>query len=139
MRVTKFSKAILLLAVLAFFSVGFLGLGHTNMTMSSNEEMPTGNCFMPGMTAVLYQMNPLEHIATWQSMFTVIPSQSDILSLLAALLALVAGALFSIYQSIAPPKIRIPQSQFLYSKRYIPIGNSLQEAFSNGILHPKIF
>jgi len=140
MRVTKFLKIILLFAVLAFFSVGFLGLGHTNMTMSSMEEMPVGNCFMPGMTASLCQMNPLEHIATWQSMFTAIPSQGGILSLLAVLLALILGAvtLFS-YRGVAPPKILIPQLSYLYKRWRVPILDPLQEAFSNGILHPKIF
>lgn len=139
MRVNKFSKTILLLAGLAFFSVGFLGLGHTNMTMGPHGEMSVGNCFMPGMTEVMCQMNPLEHIAAWQSMFTAVPSQNDVLLLLATLLALALGALFLANLSTAPPKVIIPRLSFAYYKRYIPIFDPLQEAFSNGILHPKIF
>jgi hypothetical protein len=139
MRILKFSKVILLFAILTFFSVGFLGLGHTNMTMSPSEEMPSGKCFMPGMTEVMCQMNPFEHIAAWQSMFTAVPSQNDVLLLLVALLALALGALCITSRSTAPPKVSTSQPLFSYHRRRIPIFDPLQEAFSNGILHPKIF
>lgn len=139
-RTIPFSKYVLLFAALVFFFVGFLGLGHANMTMGSAGEMPAGNCFMPGMTEALCQMNPLEHIASWQSMFTAVPSQGDVILLLLALLALALGALFiHPHRSASPPQATVLQTPFLYYKRRIPIVHPLQEALSNGILHPKIF
>ncbi|PJE64539.1 MAG: hypothetical protein COU90_01725 [Candidatus Ryanbacteria bacterium CG10_big_fil_rev_8_21_14_0_10_43_42] len=137
--VSPISKYLLLFAVLAFFLVSFFGLGHTNMATGPDGQMSSSNCFMPGMTASLCQMNPFEHIATWQSMFTAIPSQSDFVLLLFALLALSAFFIRS-YQSMAPPQaLVLLQPVFAYYKRRMPIMHSLQEAFSNGILHPKIF
>lgn len=133
------SKYTLLLGILIFLPVGFFGFSHTNMVMGLDGQMSSGNCFMPGMTEVLCQMNPLEHIATWQNMFTAVPNQNDILLLLASLLALALGALFTAYRSTAPPVTAVLQPQFLYYKRRIPIIHLLQEAFSNGILHPKLF
>ena len=138
-RVGKNLRNILLLSTLiAFFFVGFLGIFHFDMDMTSDGQMSSG-CFMPGMSTIC-QMDPIEHIAEWQSLFTAVPSQSDILTFLLALLTLVLGALFLYsHQGITPPRTLVPQSQFLYSKRHIPIVNSLQEAFSNGILHPRLY
>lgn len=133
-----FIKYTLIFSFVAFFLIGFLGLGHMSMDMESDMNGSV-TCFMPGMTEVLCQMNPIEHLAAWQSMFAVIPSQGDVLLFLIALLAIIVGAIMIIYRSSAPPEIYTPQSQFLYSKRYIPIIDWLQEIFSNGILHPKIF
>lgn len=139
-HMSQFSKYLLLFAILAFFFVGFLGLGHTSMDISADRQTSASNCFMPGMTEVLCQMNPLEHIAEWQSMFTAAPNQNDVLMFLLALLALVLGTLFlHSHQSTAPPKILVSQFKFLYYKRHIPIVSPLQEAFSNGILHPKLY
>ena len=134
------ARALILFGMIAFFSVGFLGLSHTSMAMGVDGQMSSGNCFMPGMTEALCQMNLLEHIASWQSMFTAMPSQSDVVLLLLALLALALGTLFiRSHNSTAPPQALVLQLAFAYYKRRIPIVHPLQEAFSNGILHPKIF
>jgi hypothetical protein len=142
MGTRKFLKASvkysLILGVFTFLSVGFLGLSHADMTMGPNGQMSSNCPFMPGM-ASLCQMNPLEHIAAWQNMFTAVPSQNDVLLLLASLLALALGALCITRYGTAPPKVFASQSSFVYYKRYIPIVSPLREAFSNGILHPKLF
>lgn len=121
-----------------FFLASYFGAVTIHTNMDSDGSM--SGCVMPGM-ATLCKMDPLEHIATWQSMFTAVPSQNDILLLLASLLALALGALFLTHRSIAPPKVApaLQQKLFSYYKQRIPIIHPLQEAFSNGILHPKIF
>jgi len=84
-------------------------------------------------------MDPLEHIAAWQDMFAALPGQ---LGLFGTLLLLIASFLVARYVRLIKVHIPLfvhPPSQFLYSKTYIPIVSPLQEAFSNGILHPKIF
>ena len=134
------AKTFVGILIAAFLATSFLGIAKMDMAMGMDGQMSSGNCFMPGMTEVLCQMNPLEHIASWQSMFTAIPSQNDFVLLLLALLALALGAFFiRSYHSTAPPEILVLQPAFAYYKRRIPIVHPLQEAFSNGILHPKIF
>ena len=120
------------------FLTSYFGVATIHAPMDSNGTM--SGCAMPGM-ATLCQMDPLEHITAWQNMFTAVPSQNDILLLLAFLLALALGALFLTHRSIAPPRVaRVSQQKlFLYFKQRIPIIHPLQEAFANGILHPKIF
>ena len=135
-----FSKYILFFAVVAFFSVGFLGLGHTTMVMDPDGAMPVDNCVMPGMTEALCQMNPLEHIAAWQGMFASVLNQSDVSLLLASLLTLILGALIVYaWHSTLPLLIRVLRHPSRYRSERIPFIRPLQEAFSSGILHPKIF
>lgn len=89
---------------------------------------------MPGMNVC--PMSPLEHIATLQSLFTVIPQQQDVL--LALLLAATFLALAGIYR----PKILLvfkkpPASFYRYRNRTIP--GLFQELFSSGILNTKLY
>lgn len=120
-----------------FFLTSYFGAVTIDMPMDSDGTM--SGCAMPGM-ATLCQMNPLEHIGMWQSMFTAMPNQNDIFAILLILLSFaLAAALIHSHRSHAPPKAPILSSSFTYYKRYVPIVSPLQEAFSNGILHPKIF
>jgi hypothetical protein len=83
-------------------------------------------------------MDLLEHVAAWQSMFAAIPNQGDAAAIL-LLLALGVSLLLRAKRGTAVPKIPISQSSFAYYRRYTPSMSPLQEAFSSGILHPKIF
>lgn len=131
----KPAKSILFFGIIAFLLVGFLGLGHFGININSDGVM--SNCPAMGMISVC-QMNPLEHILAWQGMFAFTPNQNNILAALLLLLAIALGILrtrqrhvVSLYK-IFTPKRRYGQSHSLWR-------TSLQEAFSNGILHPKIF
>lgn len=129
-------KLVLFMGLATFLLFGTLGLGHIGMGM---ESTVSSNCpFMPGMTAVC-KMNPLEHIAAWQSMFTAIPVEKVfILSLLLLFALLLARSLIKkitwdveILRNFAPP---LWQTRNPFIPRY-----ALQEAFSNGIIHSKVF
>ena len=134
------AKAFIGILLTILLATSFLGVAKTDMAMVSDGQMALGNCFMHGMTEALCQMNPLEHIAAWQSMFTAVPNQNNALMLLLALLALVLGALFlRSHRSRGTSKVLVSQSSFTYYKRHVPIISSLQEAFSSGILHPKLY
>lgn len=134
------ARFLLLIGVIAFLLVGLLGFSQAEMITGPDGDMSSSDCFMPGMTASLCQMNPLEHISTWQNMFTAVPSQSDIFLLLAVLLALVSSVVFlHSYRNMAPQRVLALQPSLTYYKRHVPIVSSLQEAFSSGILHPKLF
>lgn len=136
---SSITEYVLSLAVFVFLSVSFLGLSHANMPMGEDGNMTMSNCpFMSGQ-AVVCNMDPLEHIAAWQNMFTSIPQQ-DIATLLLILLASLALVFIWTRQ-----RRRIPITDSLSTlgrvraKEYIPIANSLQELFSNGILNPKLY
>lgn len=124
--------------LLAFFFLASY-FGAVTIDMPMNPDGTMSGCAMPGM-ATLCQMNPLEHVAIWQGMFTATANQNDIFAILLILLSLALTALFiRSHGSHATPKLLTLVPSFAYYKRYVPIGSPLQEAFSNGILHPKIF
>jgi hypothetical protein len=123
--------------VLAVFTVLLFGIFGFGLGMDMNS--PTANCPFDGHSMSICKMNPMEHIQEWQSMFTMIPTKDALsfLSVLLALLALLAiGAWkkFSIHDQPWPEIYIDP----FYLRKY-QIFNPLQEAFSNGILNPKIF
>ena len=130
-----FARAVLVFGLAALLSVGFLGLYHP-MTMGE-DGISMSNCpFMSGQ-AVVCNMNPLEHIAAWQSMFVGVLSQN-----MATFFALLLAALASIllWGRWRAPDTR-PNTNFQYFPRqeYIPLATSLQELFSKGILNPKLY
>ncbi len=135
---SKASKTLLVLGLAAFLLVGFFGFSHSSMAMGEDGNMTMSNCpFMSGQ-AVVCNMDPLEHIAAWQSMFTSIPSQTGstlILMLLAAL------ALAFLWTHLRWPSIdrTYTLSRFFVRRDYIPPVSLLQELFASGILNPKLF
>ena len=135
---TKTAKSLLVLGLVAFLLLGFFGLFHSSMAMGENGNMTIWNCpFMSGQ-AVVCNMDPLEHIAAWQSMFTSIPSQtgSTLISMLLAALALA----FLWTHLWRPPIDRTVVSTRLFIRRnYISLTSPLRELFSSGILNPKLF
>ena len=129
------TKILLALGIVAFLLVGFFGVGLSGIHMGSlGQEMP--GCPVMGMTVVC-QMDPLEHIAAWQSMF-VSALPNGILNVLAVLLAFLFFAFLKkdgrfLPLASSPKTIQVP-------RRVISIiRNPLADAFSNGILNPKIF
>lgn len=134
---STYTRGFLGILLAFFFLASYFGAVTIEMPMDPDGTM--SGCAMPGM-ATLCKMDPLEHIATWQSMFTATPNQNDIFAMLLVLLSFaLAAVLVHSRRNHAPPKLLILSSLFTYYKRRIPIASPLQEAFSNGILHPKIF
>ena len=138
-RKLQFSRILLSLALIIVFAVGATGVPHFGMTMSMDTEgnITTTDCYMPGMAAIC-NMSPLEHIASWQGMFTGVPTQSLAMTLLLLVLAAVIGFVW-IRQIHSPPQELQTFSQFVRRREYIPLHSPLQELFSNGILNPKVF
>lgn len=132
------TKFLLMCGIVAFLLVGFFGVGLMEIHMGSLEQEMSG-CPVMGIT-IICQMNPLEHIAAWQSMFvSVLPKGAfGTLALLLAFLLFV----FSTKSSLGVHLFaRLSDQKIIrISKRVISIiRNPLAEAFSNGILNPKIF
>lgn len=123
-----------------FLLVSLLSITQTDMAMGADGQM-SYSCLFMSSTASLCQMSALEHIAVWQGMFTAVSSQNNTLTILMLLLTLALAGTFLIrtHRSTVPPKTSISQSTFRYYKRNIFIVGPLQEAFSNGILNPKLY
>lgn len=133
MLIPNIQKTIILLGITAFFTVGALGMGNFGMTADANGQM--SNCPFMGVTAVC-KMSPLGHIDAWQNMFTALPFKSALTLFTLLLLAIFAALLFRDLLDNQRPRL-------VYARRFRNpthiVRNELQEAFSNGILHPKIF
>lgn len=133
-------QASLSLAIAAFLVMS-LGVPHFGMAMPMDMDehgnMPMTDCYMPGM-ATICNMSPLEHIASWQGMFTSLPTQGFAMTLLFLLIATVIGFVW-IRQIHSPPQELKTFSRFLRQQEYVPLHSPLQELFSNGILNPKLF
>ena len=131
----KLIKYSIALAVFAMLLFGFCGFG-TNMDM--NGAMV--NCPFAGHSMSICKMNPMEHIQEWQSMFTILPAKdtlSSLLSVLLALLVLLGLRFFKKFSLYDQPWPEVYINPFYLRRSHI--FNSLKEAFSNGILNPKIF
>lgn len=131
------SRYCIVFGIATFLFVGFMGLNSMG-TMGSMGQ--AARCPFSDHSMSICKMNPLEHIQEWQSMFTMVPSKDALSSLLSVLLALLVllGLKFLRKFSIHDkPRLETYTTPFYLRSNLI--FNPLQEAFSNGILNPKIF
>lgn len=128
----------LLVTLFVFIAGGFLGMSHFGMNMSG-DGVTASHCLIP-MVGEDCQMSLSEHIAEWQNMFAAI--HVSIISI-ATILVSLAIFLVSYFLYKFVPKTFPRQSSFFilfkpYFRRPVPIFDQLQEAYSNGILNPKL-
>lgn len=132
-------KVMLILGLATFLFFGLFGMSHSTMNMGPDGSMTMSDCPLMSGQAVVCNMNPLEHIAAWQSMFTGMlqQSSSDLLALL-----LTALGLALVWTKILWPRLdqepRLAFAVVAGRQNYLP-PPLLQELFSNGILNPKVF
>lgn len=123
-----------------FLAFGLATFIFLNVFALSSFSIPTdatydmAGCPLMGMTAIC-QTNPIGHIRAWQDMFTTTATRTAS-NFALALLAVYLIILFTkqgIYLEIrAPVRYRRRDSSAFFI-------SPLQEAFSNGILHSKVF
>lgn len=120
----------------AFILIILLGASQI-FAMEMNEDGNMDGCPFTGKT-MLCKMNILEHLSLWQSMFTVIPKKSVVLLVLISVLTAVILFNRSVLTRLL---IRKQESQLLYFLQHSGLYflNIIQEIFSQGILHPKIY
>lgn len=134
-----YARSVLAVGLAVFLLVGVMGLPHFGMSMSMDEHgnMTMTDCYMPGMTAMC-NMSAIEHIASWQSAFASIVQEYGSTLLLLLLFAVIAIAIVWVRQQYPPPKnLNVYRYRVRQEHRLPPA--PLQELFSSGILHPKIF
>lgn len=125
----------LIVAVAILWSGTFGLLYHMNdVKMDGNME----GCLFDG-PAEICAMNYSEHIATWQSMFTILPQNVNLINLL--VLTILSIILLFLWRNLFKLFKSITARWRFYVKQYnqIDIFNSLKEAFSQGIINPKIY
>ena len=132
-----FHKVVKVPIILYTFFVLLFGISQMNMDMNSMDGK--ANCPFGGHSMAICQMNPMEHIQEWQSMFTMLPAQNTLLILLAFFIFLAISKLkFWNKFSIPELSFSISIKQSLLSSTF-KVSSPLQEALSRGILNPKLF
>ncbi len=134
-RATNLQKKLLFIALIAFVILSMPASASLAMPVGTDGHM-SGCTFMNGGS--ICTMAPLEHIAAWQSMFTAAHLKEASL-----FLNLILITLFSVFLFLRRLDTSQLQNKSLYTQRFryprYSIRNELQEAFSSGILHPKVF
>lgn len=137
-----FRRSITSHQALAIFLAGAFLFGATfamPLGMQIDEHGNMSNCpFLLEQTSVC-SMGIMEHIAKWQQFFTVLLSQSDVLaSIIFLFLNFVLLAIFIHVLNTSPTALAlfppIPKN-----KPEAKLFNHLATAFSQGILHPRIY
>lgn len=127
-------KIVFSLALVSFLLLGTFGFSHAGMIMEMDGRM-TDCPFAPGVA--ICNMTPLEMIAASQNLLTTLPQQKDPAYLL-LLLAAAAFALIFFWKPFSPLRVSLVPIP-ISNREYMPLHSYLQEAFSNGILNPKLF
>jgi hypothetical protein len=109
--------------------------GFSQFGMGSNGQ--NVNCPFSGHSMSICNMNITEHIQEWQAMFASLPAK-DIIATLFALFLLIALRKFLPFKTFSFPEIKKVHTYFLLKDRF-QIFDPLKEAFSRGILNPKLF
>lgn len=127
--------AVLLAITSGFVFVSLFGL---SLGMSTQPNGKMSDCPFANNTASICTMSPLEHIAAWQSFFSTLPVKKMLLIFSLVIFALALFLLPKFFQQF----LKYQNLFYLQRCRYLQkvfIRHPLQEAFSNGILNPKIF
>ena len=118
-----------------FLGTMFFSLFHMSMGMDMSGGM--SDCPFMSHEVMICPMNLADHIGAWKSVF---------LSVAPTLTLLLAAAGFGVLAACVAPNLlqRIcyaspPQNRWLEFERYTFSYRSLQELFSSGILHPKLY
>jgi len=133
----KFGKIALILTAISFLWLSTFGLFNHMSEMKPDTTM--GGCLFDGQTEVC-AMNFSEHIALWQRMLTSLPQNTGLIDLLILSITFIAtiafwrNPLFEFFERVVSRlRLYIKQHSQIYLFYY------LLEAFSKGILNPKIY
>lgn len=133
--ISSYTKIIVTTALLALLLFGSAGMMHFGMGMQSDGKMAP--CPFSGEGAIC-TMNPLEHIAAWQNAFTtIVQNERDLALLLVGLVLLLTVGFWR--ELFTKRDLRSLQRWHSVLREEFNIFDPLQEAFSNGILNPKVF
>jgi hypothetical protein len=135
----KLGRLLLTLGLIAFLVVAFFGASKS-MSMEMRDDGTMGGCLFTGMDAIC-TMKLEEHLTQWQSMFTTTDPQKALTFVLLILLAVVFVTVSIFKRNLLLLFSYYTTRWRLYIKHNpaLSLFNSLREAFSQGILNPKIY
>lgn len=135
----KITSVLFFLVLAAFLSLNVMGPAHA-FGMQKNENGQMSGCVFDGM-AEICTMSLLEHMAAWQSLFTANVPNNTLTAALASLLLFAIAFAFVRRLWPSDPVDLILTGQKIHNRfrQDFTFVNPLQEAFSNGILNPKLF
>lgn len=125
-------KFIVIICTTWILIFGFFQLESGMLNINKSET----NCPFSAHSEAMCQMNPMEHFQEWQNAFTVLPTK-NIVSMFLFILTFILIGRFAFSN-----RFLVQKSSFLFLINIINsfrIFNPLKDAFSNGILNPKIF
>jgi len=131
---------LLIFGISAFFAVGVFGISHSS-DMKMKDDGTMGGCLFDGR-AEICSMTFAEHLSLWQGMFTAIPQKTNLWVLLFALISAIGVLVFSILKQHQLLLLKYFSDRWrLYLKQNprLSLFDHLREAFSRGILNPKIY
>ena len=138
-RSQKSQYGLAVLVGLSFLTLALIGPTHAfGMEMNKNGNM--NGCIFTGK-AEICRMNFLEHLTSWQALFNVLPIKATTALLTTLLLFIFVFAIFERKLCLIDLINPILNRKKLYSRSRLdfPSPNSLQEAFSQGILNSKTY
>jgi len=132
---SRINKILSVLILTFFLGTMFFSLFHMSMGMNMSGGMT--DCPFMSHGEVICPMNLIDHIGAWKSVFlSAVPTLTFLLAVvgIAVFVASVAPNLLRKIEYASPPLCRWLEVR-TYTFSYRP----LQELFSNGILHPKLY
>lgn len=133
----KYNRFFGIVAVIAVFSVSILSTIHFGMDTSSAKAMD--DCPFAKTQGLCAMDNPIDHASMWRGLLAVFPASVIVLAFFATVIALASFLFFSPY-ILFESLYRIVRVRLRYLSYFFShFSRSLAEAFSNGILNPKLF
>lgn len=128
------SNNIIALGMIAFLVMSFWSLFSMPMDMSGKMV----NCPFMDSSSSFCQMNISEHISAWQRFFTMLKEKNLLLSLFSLLIILSAG-LFTAKEQENKIQYQRLRNHLYHYKPEIKLFDYLMLAFSDGLIHSKIY
>lgn len=135
----KFGRFLLVLGLIALISVAFFGASQA-MGMKQRSDGTMSGCLFDGKAEICI-MSFSQHLSNWQGMFAATtPEKINVLALLALIAALFAAVALLRRHVLSLLNYYANRWRFYIKQNsLLVIFNPLQEAFSQGILNPKIY
>lgn len=136
LSVPKLSRLVLSLLVVVVLATGVFGMWQM---VGPHMDAGTGGCpLMVGM-ATLCNMNALEHLSLWQSMFTAVRPDTVLLGLILAVCTLCAVWVRRLLLRDRHGLPSVTLRSYAQKRLLFASLDPVREALSRGILHPKIY
>ncbi len=133
----SYTKQIIRLGMLAvgiiFVLLSMFSLKDSMMMDGKSMTEPSGCIFSVGNAPCT--MSFTEHLSQWQSIFTALPQYSTSAMLIALLF--IAPTIVNLY--LVFRKLLLRLSPLIAEDPNLPFYDPLRQAFSQGIIHPKIY